>query len=426
MNNKLIDASADTIYLCMYRIATLVFSVDDKKIVMNGTNVLSVEKLDNFDFNLRSIIKLRLNVDLRQKIWIINNKTKVKCKFELDKFGMDNEVEGDNVGDQNVWNTEFSVFLNDDDASIDTESLEGVLDNNEGEFKMNDIENRNYFTDQQVFEVYLYNTALLNASRKAVNKIYTSATMAKAAGHILTISGHKNVLMSPMENGSAYSELLIPNLPAYKALAYLDQYYGFYKRGASIYYDVDGLYIINPNGKATAVKKNEWPEVNFIVTQQVNSMPGNGMIRKEKQKCFYINVPEENVSAQRPTDTKKLQFGENIKLVTTNDIAVSNSGKGGNAYQAYQRSDDNKFASSIIQARMFENDSIIYIAGDSLDMNAFTINKTYHLTFEDSNKQKKYGKFNYRIAYAHHYLSMESHNYLKSSHQIVLKKCSEN
>ena len=72
---------------------------------------------------------------------------------------------------------------------------------------------------------------------------------------------------------------------------------------------------------------------------------------------------------------------------------------------------------------MAENESIIYITGNGFDMNAFTLNKEFHVTYEEINKQKKYGKGIYRVAYAHHYLVMQTNSYLKSSHQIVLKKC---
>ena len=423
MNTTLIDASTDTIYMCMYRIGTLVFSVGDKKIQMDGSNVLTIEKLDNFEYNLRSILKLQLRVDLRQKIWILNNKNKIKCKFELDKFGMDIDIENEILGDQEVWNTEFSVFLNDDDAAIDVEGMEQALTVNEGEFQADDIEDQDYFLAQEVFDVYLYNSALLTASMVNVNAVLSSPSINSAVGYVLSASKHKNVVMSPIENGSKWNDIILPSYPAYKELVYLDQYYGLYKRGASIYYDVDALYIINPNGKSTAVRKNEWKETNFIITQHTNSTPGNGMIKKPNQKCFYVNVPEENVSAKRPSDAKSVEYGSNLKVITTDEIKVETSGKGSNTYQAYTSTSSNPYASSIIQARMAENESIIYITGNGFDMNAFTLNKEFHVTYEEINKQKKYGKGIYRVAYAHHYLVMQTNSYLKSSHQIVLKKC---
>lgn len=423
MSTQLIDTTTDNVYMCMYQIGTLVFSYKDEKIVIDGTKVLAINKVDNYDYNLRSMLQLRLMIDIRQKIWILKNKANITCKFELDKFGMESTNLTEVSGQQIVWNEEFSIFLNDDDASIDTEGLELSLESTDGEFKSNNIEDVNFFTGQQLFDVYLYNTSLLEASKKPINKVYSSTTLRSAITHILGLSKHKKVLMSPFENSKAYSNLIIPNLPAYKAISYLDQYYGFYKRGALIYYDVDFLYILNTNGKATALQKKEWGETNIIVTPQIKSIPGNGMIKKEKQDKYYLNISEENVSPQRISDTKKLEFGDGIKIITTDDIKVSNTGNNSNQYQTYQRSDDNEYAASIIQARMDENDCILYIMGEGFDINAFVPNKSFHIIFEDATKQKRYGNFTYRIAYAQHHLTIQTQNYMKSSHLIALKKC---
>lgn len=423
MNTKLIDASTDTIYLCMYKIATLVFSVEDQKIQMNGSNVISIEKFDNFEYNLRSILKLRLRVDLRQKMWILNNKDKIKCKFELDKFGMNIDVESSIIGDNNVWNEEFSVFLNDDDASIDVEALESTLNMNVGEFKENDIQDQDYFLSQELFEIYLYNSSLLKASQTNINAVFQSPSINGVVGRILTESKHKKVVMSPIENDKKWDDIILPSYPAYKELVYLDQYYGLYKRGASIYYDIDALYIINPNGKCTAFRKDEWKETNFIVTQQLSSTPGNGMVKKPDQKCYYVNIPEENVSIKKPAESKNVEYGDNLKVITSDDGKVTSSSNGKNIYSIYSNSTGNPYAESIIKARMNENNAILYITGDGFDMNAFSLNKEYHITFEDPGKQEKYGKGIYRIAYAHHSLVMQTQNYMKSSHHIALKRC---
>lgn len=423
MNNMLIDGSTDTIYLCMYRIGTLVFSVGDKKIQMDGSNVLAIEKADNFEHNLRSILRVQLRVDLRQKIWILSNKKDITCKFELIKFGMDTDVESEILGEQSVWNEEFSVFLNDDDAAIDVESMEQSLDTNEGEFSSNDIESQDYFLSQEPFDVYLYNTSLLNSSTTNINEVLSSSSINSAVGYVLTQSKHKNVVLSPIENDKKWDDIILPINSAYKQLVYLDQYYGLYKTGASIYYDVDALYIVNTNGTPEAVRKNEYPETNIIITQRTNSTPGNGMVRKQEQTCYYINVPEENVSASKPSDALDATNGESVQVITMDDVNVSNVRNDKNAYTAYDYSTGNPYGGEIIQARKNENKSVIYITGDNLDMNAFTINKEFHLIYEDTGKEERYGKGIYRLAFAHHYLVMQTNTYLKSSHQVVLKRC---
>jgi len=95
-----------------------------------------------------------------------------------------------------------------------------------------------------------------------------------------------------------------------------------------------------------------------------------------------------------------------------------------NTYTKYVRKDDNVFMGSMMKARMEENEVILYINGDGFDMSVFSPNKRYNVVFSDTTKQEKYGKFKYRISYAYHYLKPEAADYMVSSHQIVLKKCS--
>ena len=422
--SSLINEKTDNAYLCKYRVMTLAFSIGDKQLMLKQSNVLSIDKIDYFEYKLRSILHLRLAIDIRQKIWILANKSDIVCKFELDKFGMDREAEKESSGEQIVWNQEFSVYLTDDDAAIDVEALENQLKLTEGEdFKINDIDDTSYFNSQEIMDIYLYNAKLIKASTTQVNAVNSSDLLINAAADILTKTKHPHVVMSPFENNTIYKELFIPSTKAYEALVYLDQYYGFYKTGASIFYDVDRLYIVNTNGKATPVKK-EWSETVFMVTERDNSTPGNGMIRRTGEEIYYVNVPEESVSPKKPSDSMSVEYGETIQIITTDDIKVETDGNSSNVYTAYTKTTDNPFAQSIIRARMNENDAVIYISGDNFDINAFTINKSFKIVFEDTSKQLKYGDGLYRLAYACHALRVETDSYMKSSHQIIIKRCS--
>ena len=423
MASKLIADGYDKIYQCVYKIGTLIFAVGSETIQCNHSNVLSIEVLNNYEYNLRSLIKVQLRLDIRQKMWIINNKSKMLCKFELIKYGLDTENENEVRGDQTVWNEIFSVHLNDDDAAIDMEALEDALEmSGDSTFLINDIKDQNYYQAQEVMDLYLYNADLLRASKNNINRIYHTGNVASFVGNILTQTAHKKVLMSPIENPLPYEEVLIPSNPGYKALVYVDQYYGLYKRGASIFYGVDALYIINPNGKPTAWRINENPITCIFVTATTGSTPGNGMIDKKGLNAFCVSVPEVNTSMSKPLESKQDEYGSNIKIISTDDIIVNMLNNDPNAYITYQRISDNLFAQSIIQARLEENKSIAYINGNGFDINAFDLNKAFTIIFESTSKQIKYGKNRYRIAYAHHYLVNQGQQYMKSNHHIVLKK----
>ena len=362
----------------------------------------------------------------------MKNKRDIVCKFELNKFGQDPELEKALVGPEKVWNMEFKIYLNDNDEAVDTGTLFDSLDMNEKEaFDPNELEKEDYFESNNEVDVYLFNPKLLKASQKIYNEVITAGTLQNIVARVLTATGHKKVLMSPIENFETYQELLIPPLKAYKALMYLDQYYGLYKFGALIYYDLDKLYIINPNGKLTAKEKKEWTETSFLITKRDTAIPGNAMIRKPGEKVFYVNIPEDNLSPYMPSIVNNENLGSIAKIVTADGTSVDYAEADQsfmnqrNEYIKYTRDEDTKYLKTILKARMEENECNIYINGDNFDINAFALNKTYKLIFDEQSKQKKYGKNKYRIAYAYHFLKAESEGYMISSHRIVLKKCSK-
>ena len=73
----LIDEKKDKVFLCRYKVKNLIFSKGGDKIEMDAFNILSIEKLDDYDFNIRSILKVSLRMDIRRKLWILKNKREI-------------------------------------------------------------------------------------------------------------------------------------------------------------------------------------------------------------------------------------------------------------------------------------------------------------------------------------------------------------
>lgn len=416
-------------FLCKYQVENLILMLGEKYIQLDHSNIISIEYLNDYDSHLRAILKVSLRIDVRRKIWILKNKRDIVAKLELNKIGIDIDCEQPVTNPETVWNHEFSIYFNDVEESTDTKLMEERISKNEGSpFASQDIDNENYFETQNMLDIYLFDQKLLNASNNIYNDTFTADTLQFCVGKLLTKSKHDNVLMSRFENDEIYEELLVPALPSYKSLIYLDQYYGFYKTGAIIYYDIDKLYILNSNGRITVKEDGEWPETTIMISQLDSSSPGNGMIRKEGEKRFYISINEMNINPQQPSIANNNTDGSKSKVVITDDITIDNTLSNQsfigqrNERITYTKKDSNKFIGSIIKARMEENECVLYINGDNLDINAFTPNKEYQVIFEETSKMEAYGKYKYRLAYAYHFLRLESDNYMASSHQIILKR----
>ena len=417
------------VYQCKYQVPGLMFATEDEKLVFDSSNIVRVEKHDDYDFNIRSILKVSLRVDMRKKLWIIKNKRDIVCTFEFDKIAMDTETEQFLSTPQKIWYDEFSIFLTDDDESIDITAMEQSLQLNGDRELPIEAGDEDYLESENVLNVFLFQKSLMNASNKTVNAVFTRDNIQNMTAQLLTETGHKRVLISPMENTKIYEELLVPAFPCYKALMFLDQYFGFYRTGGMIYYDVDTLYILNTNGKCRAKQQDEWPETMFIVTESPRSLPGNAMVVRPNEKVFYCNIAESSLNVQNYANTMNEKYGSTAKIVVTDDTAINTAEAEQdyidqrNTTYAYITKEDNQFTADIMKARMEENQANVMINANNLDIQAFTPNKTFKLTFDDTTKQEKYGKYVYRLSYAYHIMVMESGYFYSSKHRIVLKRC---
>ena len=64
MAEELIDEKKDKIFLCRYRVEDLIFSYQDKKIEFDPSQIMVIEKIDDYEFNLRTILRLQLRMDI--------------------------------------------------------------------------------------------------------------------------------------------------------------------------------------------------------------------------------------------------------------------------------------------------------------------------------------------------------------------------
>lgn len=416
------------IFLCKYKVKNLIIINGKDSMDMDPTNVLSVEYINDYENSLFAVLKIMLRVDIRKKMYMLTHKRNIKCKLELEKIGYDVDLENQITNPEPVISALFSVYFNDDDENIDPETLKKRLDMNVTDTSSNnqDMNDENYFESQNAIDIYLFNPALLKASRYLHNAVYTSGTLQNIIAHMLSVSKHDKVLMSRIENTEVYKELLLPANPTYKNLLYLDQYFGLYKTGAIIYYDIDVLYILNTNGKVTAKRKGEWIESSFLIPELEKGIPGSGMIRQPGENIFYLSVAEGDVNPQKTSIMKNVDAGSKVKLAMS-DGTVINTVTSNQSYIdspntsiSYVKK-DNKYTGDVLQARMQENEAVIYISGNNLDINAFTPNKTFRIIYDEQSKYTKY-KGEYRLAYAYHCIKAESEQFSTATHHIILKK----
>lgn len=420
--------SGASLYLCKYKV-NMVLMLGEDYIQLDNSNILTIEYLNDYEFNIRAVLKVGLRLDIRRKIWILKNKRSVTCKFELTEFGMDNEEENSITCERIVWNNVFTAYFNDEEESTDTAVMEARINANEGVGNAESaIDSENLYETQNTLDLYLFDPELLDASNKKFNIVFKKDILQQCVARVLTATKHKKVLMSPFENDEVYSELLVPYNPAYKVLMYLDQKYGFYKTGAIIYYDVDKLYILNSNGKVTAKEQDEYTRTILYAAQIDAGTPGNGMFIRNGEITNYCSINEMDVNTENFSLSTNESSGSEAKVVISDDITIDTA-SANQSYMSqrnerivYASKDSNKYISSITKARMEENECVLYVTANNLDINSFKPNKEYQIVFDETTKQERYGKYFYRLAYAYHYFKLESDQYYSCSSQMSFKK----
>lgn len=425
-----ISSDEDKSFSVKYQVPNLIFMIGSENITMDMSNIISIEYMNNYDFNIMPILKISLRVDIRQKLLILKNKRDVQVKLEINRVGRNLSNEEYVTSPVELWNSVFNIYLSDEDESLDINDLNERLAKNEENPDQQDPDKENYYESQNILEIYLLNKELLEASRFSFNKVYTETNLQNAIGQMLTESGHKRVLMSRIENDEVYKELVLPQNPVYKQLIYLDQYYGLYKNGAMIYYDIDRLYIVNLVGAVTAAREGQWNETSFVITNTQNSIPGNGMIHKAGDITYFPTILDTDINTSNFTRNESESEGKLTKIVVTDttDIDmnqdVEENGSNNSINYEYIK-DSNKYTQEIIKARRTENENMLYISAENLDISAFTPNKVYRVIYDDETNQMKYGDRLYRISYGYHYLAMEGEEFMKAAHHIILKQVCE-
>lgn len=418
------------VFLCKYSVRNFNVMNGDYRLDMNPSNILSIEYICDYEMSLFAILKVVLRVDVHKRIYMLKHKRDIRVKLEIDRVGMDVEVEGRKTNPEEIINQVFAVYFSDDDENMDTQALSDRDDVNVGGSieDPTDPNHENYFESQNTIEIYLFNSDLLIASRYNFNMVYTESTLQNVVGHMLTASKHRSVLMSRFENPEKYRELLLPAYPVYKNLLYLDQYYGFYKTGALIFYDVDVLYVLSTNGKLTAHRDGEWTETIFLVPLLEESVPGNGVVRYPDEKTYYMTISEGDINHQATSVMRNISGGSKTKFVMTDGTEIVDV-KADQEYIDHQTESvtyvkkENVFTETIIKARMEENDGIVFISANNLDISAFTPNKVFRIVYDEPLKHERYHG-EYRLSYAYHCIRLESTEFSSCSHHIILKRTS--
>ena len=306
--------------------------------------------------------------------------------------------------------TTFTMKFKSQIAISDTEKAAGSLYIN-GTFEPVGIESTPYHSQQLYDEIKTKSTAgehsmlndfsnartfilcsrqQLSATKKICNYVLSSANMLDAVAVLLSQSGAIKPLVSPFDNSTVYKELVLLPQQTIPQLKYLNSFFGFYKEGAQIFFDLNYTYILRNTAKCTAYVQNEVQTVVFCVYDTAYGETAKvGSKTDILTRTAYIGLSSMNFSMDNLSTVANEYMGTNATIIN-NDGSVSTANSGnGDSYNVLSVTTHNNYLADEMSLRMKEMSCVVYLSLQNVDLNLLTPNKTFRIMSTDTNITKK-------------------------------------
>jgi len=358
-------------------------------VLLNKDNILSFGIEKDFDNDYFPIFNIKLSLTYPQYYDIIDNKTIVKFKVKIEKHMYDQYIE--DMYKEVVIDSIFSIFINDNTPFFDKELYNKTVNT------VGTVQNRG------TYDFYLFKESDIDSSKKIINRVVDSANMTDCLVYLFSKSGTSKLLLSPLDNRDSYSEIILPPLTVIQSINYLEKQYGFYNHGATFFYDFDTLYFINKRAECTAYRTGEYKDVIVQVFKTLNpnsSTPGN--FKDTKTKTYSVHVTRDCIRMNTASIINDQIYGTNVNIIdpkNNESTIISPNIQSRNKTNTYIVNNfGNRFLPNMIENSKYENDNIVTMAVKDVDINCFTPNKKYMLSFEEKEINEKH-KGNYRLSY---------------------------
>lgn len=377
------------------------YTISEFYMIINGeTTSFPLERIINFKienyFEEATFPLLKLTVMMEPSTYykIIQNKNNIKFKLRIQSYYTSRNEPDNKSLLRDVINDLFIIFPDDNMDDYQKElKKEGNTYNDANELdKINNI-----------IELFLFKDKIVNGLRSSINTVLKDCTLSTAVSYLLYKAGVKNTLMSPFENGKIYETLVLPPQSIEKQLKYLNNNYGFHKKGTMIYFDLSYGYIINCNGECTAWSKNEWKETVIYVLEASNtrSYLTGGIIKHDEQR-YYYNANSQNITIENAIVSNNVINGTDAQIIDMQNSSTSLVKTGINVVgdttnRILFNSSSNPFMATAYNAIQKSNSTIITMAFENIYIESFTPNKSFSIIFESPSLNEKY-KGLYRLS----------------------------
>lgn len=298
----------------------------------------------------------------------------------------------------------FYVYGLDGTPTLD-ESLDEAIEKAIGEEEP-DGTNLNHSTTAYLL---LYDLEMLDKVKIITNEIITSGTLTDILTRVLNRAGFKKALLSPETNGKTYREFTLLPIRTDEQIERICKDYAMHNPyGTRIFYDFDMLYIISKKMTCTAWKSGEYKQTYLIYNPTPTESGDDAELKtigtyedpdEEINYCTMANcsLQTANVFADQTYGTSYLELNSKtgaINSATSNSLTANDEGSTISRVLTVNRGETstvNEITSSLDNTNV-----MIEVFIDNIKLDHFTMNKEFHLVFNDSKLSKYNGTYTLR------------------------------
>lgn len=371
----------DEYRLYRYKVNKLYLLFLDETMELEPSKLNSFSILRNYLEDLYPVIKMDLALEQSTYNKIIANKETMKVRIDIRKYYMKGTSTKKSIKSKHLAQT-FTLIL-DDAVNTITESAHNKEYPSGDENEMNAV--------NMGMELFLFAGDLIKRNTTNINKVLRDSSVVDALGYILYKIGEvKDLIMPVPDNMTIYPELVIPSLKLSEALSFVDSYYGVFRNGTIIFFDVDRNYILPFCKRCGALASGEQEVVNIVVPKSESKITDKlcSAIKKSTPDAIYIIADANSFEPTNKSVSGKILQAENVEVID-NDTGYVHSVSTENK-KVVIRPGLSDFYKDSYKARVQSQDIVINIALKNCDLATLTPNKIYQFLFEDTKLQKKY------------------------------------
>lgn len=391
--------TTNTVY-CKYIVSKVDIMIPGKDTISvshNNIGGIIIEK--DFDADIHPVMEIKLALKPLEIYDILDNKNTVRFNIRVDKYVYKNSDASSYIYKDLSFNEVFAIYIDDNSAQLDKDLYLQNANITKTNTNISDI--------NEVYSFFIFKPNDIDASRSMVNAILSNVDMTDTVSYLLSTSGCKNVLMTPIENTVVYDEVILYPVTTLSNIGKLNKEYGFYKNGLTVFFDITRTYFIDKRGNTTVYARQEYTDVMVYVYKSSNSNTMSGGYEKNnKTRTYYMNivVSSINMKANGPI-LNEISGIDKYIVDSMNDEVIEVSPdiehRGKRVSTIVDKNNvfngTNEYIANELDARIREQNSIFEASFTGIDIDIFTPNKRFTFVFEDSEIHKRVGG-TYRIA----------------------------